>query len=1680
MKSDASTAGGRATEAGMSFQAAVGAWLAAHLAADMPVGGRFGLSPQARVQRIECETGEALDDVIAALDTGGRIYIQCKTNLSLSKATAVAAYADLSPLGKTLHQVAELWLKHKDAALLDGRSVGVLAVRGLSGPLANLEAGCRIFDNGGDWATASKRGSKDVQQALLIFADHLRTAWTLMGAGAPSDDDLVQLARRFRVRAFSEDDQGADWREATQLIGRRLYRNEAAGPGPMATVLAQVRRLIRSGAPLERPGVIRALRDAGHKDVAAPGFDDDIERLKTASVAERERLTPHRLLPIEGASTITREALAPLAAAVAGGGLLLTGEPGAGKTGIMLALADRLEAEGGQVLFLSVERFAGIQGAAGLRQELGLTHDLLQVLANWPGSDRIFLLIDALDASRGGAAEGVFSTFIADAGRQLGERWSIVASIRSFDLRNGQRFRALMPGAPPAPGFAESGLGGVRHVHVKVLSDGELAAVAADTPRMGEILGDAPEKVRDLLRNIFNLSLAAELLGQGIAVGDIQSVTTQSDLIRRYEDVRLVPHALEIAARDAVTAMVGARQLSVRRIDVGNADVADVEQKGVLVARGDRIAFAHHVLFDHIAGRFFLRWDNLPALADQVAADPTAGLLLGPALRFALEMAWQDDTAGKSKVWRFLADIAARSTADPVVVSVALRTAADRVEAREDIAGLRTVATAAGQPAEDRAQLVGRLAGFLRLRKEQRPLSPEAATAWAEVAGDLAAGTDFMLLEAARLLLVVLSEGDHAADTSFQAAFGQAARHLLGAAWAATPPRPQLATAAIRLVTSSYGSDAAASRVLLEQILTRERLAVHAADEAPWLAEGVTDILPHDPAFVARIYETLFAYVVTDDTTSWIGGGPSRILPLTSTRKQDYEMARWRLHQSLPAFLEACPAEGVHAVIGAVRGLAQENSRRPRTQAETAEIELDGRRLRIVNDYLSLEDWRDRNDRHHDDDESVLGAFVTFLEAASDADFRAAVEIALDQETPASVWARLLGVAAERAPIADDLLWPVAANPGVNTLRSVTRDAVIYLAAAYGRADLEARRQFEDAMAAFAPAPNDEAQVSHERYFLRRLLSEVAAEDFATDAMRQIQAQWRNDGELTGNPPHLSIQVGWRGGDDEDGGDSILRLEGVDLERQPDQQIRARARAVERLLKAAPPGETPQEPQGDAATPEAAAAHKSACAEAEARQADFIAALWPPTAELVAELETGAAASAQPQLLRSSWAAAINAVALIAQRDAYDPNRVDHPPLDEVVRLALLGADSPYPEPKDVDDSSSTLGWGNWDVRVYAAQAAMALAPRTVETHPEVLETVERLLKDPAPTVRMQIAMVLNALWDAARPKMWALIDIFVGHERNEGVLAFFINGVLGRLAWPEPIRVAEILDVLLAREWADLPEDERAGRDRDAEASASLAVRLAVRHDQPKAWAWIERWSGDLLRGERYLSSALHDLRQAFFLPYLEDAVPVQLEMAERARRVLDLALSHVPAMLAEARPHLVGAPKDDAIARWRPSYVAADRILDQACNQLYFGAGAFRSGQRDEPPGLPTPAAKARFLTDFGGVLDILAGDAQARTVHNLVQLLGFLVEGNPGAVFDRLVRLLLNRGADDAYQFESLAASELVTLVQRYLADHRDVFEADPSRRAELIKVLELFARAGWPDALRLLFDLPDLLR
>lgn len=94
----------------MDFQAQIGTWLAAHLLARMPVGGRFGLANTALPVSIQLETGDGLDDIRLQQDDAGRIDLQSKTSAGL-------ANSPNSPLGKTIRQLVRV--------IIDARAAGV-------------------------------------------------------------------------------------------------------------------------------------------------------------------------------------------------------------------------------------------------------------------------------------------------------------------------------------------------------------------------------------------------------------------------------------------------------------------------------------------------------------------------------------------------------------------------------------------------------------------------------------------------------------------------------------------------------------------------------------------------------------------------------------------------------------------------------------------------------------------------------------------------------------------------------------------------------------------------------------------------------------------------------------------------------------------------------------------------------------------------------------------------------------------------------------------------------------------------------------------------------------------------------------------------------------------------------------------------------------------------------------------------------------------------------------------------------------------------------------------------------------------------------------------------------------------------------------------------------------------
>ncbi|MCO4053186.1 MAG: ATP-binding protein [Bosea sp.] len=1329
----------------------------------------------------------------------------------------------------------------------------------------------------------------------------------------------------------------------------------------------------------------------------------------------------------------------PLGSAVNTGSLIVIGEPGAGKTGALVALAQTRRAAGDTVVFLSVDRFPGVAIAADLQSELGLAHPLTEVLAAAPGAGRKLLIIDALDAARGGPAEDVFAQLIEVLGASAPD-WTVIASIRTFDLRNGRRFRDAMPGTPPEPAYAETGLAKVRHFRVPRLADEDLDAVGIADSYLGALFAAAPDKLRDLLRNVFNLSLAAQLLADGASPDSIRTVATQSDLIDAYEDRRLIGTPARQAASATVAAMVARRRLAVRKVVIGHDQVDAVIQTGVLAESGDLVSFAHHVLFDHVAGRFFLEWDDPARLIPQLGGDSSIALMLAPSLRFAIERLWRQDADGKAQVWRLVADIYADPAVDPVLANVALRTAIERVGKSADIAGL--VALIAVRPSNDAlATMLSRLARFVGLAVEAAgSIVPDEALAWAMVADAAIAAGSRDLSDATRFLLLTLFDKGDLAAPALLGVFNRAARALLALAWAADPPMQQTATNAIRFVGKSFSADPAASRALLDRMLREPHFSALADKEATWLSEQIMPIARADADFVIEIYRTLYSRDITDNSTSLMGGG--RIMPFTSSRSQDYRHCRYELGRQVTGLLELSVRLGTRAIVEASLGdtdrvMGLGDSRKQVVVSSRAPFDLLGR----DREYKA---WDDTEERHGTQDDGVLAQLVTHLRSCSLGDFSETVEAAATVYVGPAVWTRILGVGAERVGEVADILWPFACNITVLTHGDIVRDAVRFLTASYPLRSIAERTAFE----AEALQPNLFAEDAQQRWWRRvlsRFLSSLAEDAIVTDSMRDLRVELVTAGELTGNPPTRSMMINWESSDGVTR--SLLAGEGVDTEEGVDAQMLSQSEALYGLVQTTPP----------------------------ASDMAALVALWKATLATIHMYDDNAAALHE-KVEQPVWGHISNAVERIVEADAYVPGTEDMPSLDELLGILERLWASRFPEPREKDEGSN-LSWGNWEVRVYAAQAYVELARRFGQTHGELVGKFDVMLADPAPQVRLQAAQRLLVLWHVARDKMWDLAEQVARDEPHTEVLASFLHYVVPRVTWQDVEKCKAIIEIVRARR-ESVERVGQPGCDEVAEQLGSLTAQLWCWQEDTLALDWLKAWAEEPAVHREFFTSFLSMLRSAFFARYA-DGKERDVGLADRSQQAAMIILEACLVVAEASHAAVTGgkvrdAEREGAVA----AYQASESVIGHLMNQFYFGSGAY-TGNNEAPAGLKSPDAMRRFLMDYRPMLALLATSHEPSTHHHLVQLYEFLIPGHPAGVFDALHALLTGPAAREGYHHEGLAAPVIVRMITRYIADHRSIFE-DDTRRAGLVEILRLFSDVGWSDALKLLYDLPDLLR
>ena len=1000
----AASAGGSAGASGVGLQNQVFGWAASCLVAEEPLQIPLVVG---NVVQVGAQTGFEVDDVAVLTDLGNGMFVQAKVAMALGT-------ADDSPLAKALKQAVKQYLDETIPEVgTSGRPVdasrdAIVLCTDHSAPATvreDLRRALRRVASQPPGTVIGEELTGPQDAALKVALDHIQPAWGAARAGVePTDEELRTFFKALHVLVLDLEDGRKDQQAAVSTLHRGLAQPTSASSawkvlvdeGQAASVARQWR---------DRPALVLALAQHGIATTLPSEHASDIEVLRERSAANLHTLQEEAQLPIAGGLYITRTVAKTLRETAGREPVLIVGDAGSGKSAVVQDLASaRLGEE--EVVVLRASDVAGAN-------RLAANAPLQEVLRAWAGPPGL-VVIDGVDALRGSEDRESLSSAVA---ALAGTRWQVVASARSFDTRNSQPLQHAFAGEPVSTdtSLVDARLLAVRHLVVGDFSDGDLdQAILAPMP-LAAVLAEAATDLRNLLRNPFNLRLAANLTEQMTAGqhAELLSVRSRVELLGRYWAWRIRNE--DMTARDALLKRLASSMLTGRRLQtteeeptVRETDSAALESllsQGVLSALdgpiaglGRVLAFSHNILFDYATAIYVLYHPlDTAGLVKSLDADPTLPLVARPSFDLLVDMLWQARTTGG--FWPTALSVAG---SEHVLASLAIASRVVNLAHDPDDLVELAASTGGSSSAERSARhlFAHQVVGAVRARAvvpDLRSAMLPLATLAKELAenaeasfDDAALATD--LIRALQHREPVSAKEPDAAGTAERAA---TIASLLDAARSDPARREQMAGLLVHQVEHVIGISAEVRAAMHRLVDDDAALAQWGGTVLTWLPEAVVPALAHDAELAWKLAVISMTFEETRDEDVALGG--SSVLPLRESRKQQSQHAAWRLGEEFPKICAGgifTAAEIICEVLGAADS--------------TDDAELWPMVANGVTGWLEHGYGFGLSHDTYDNEQKMLSALADALVEQEDVAAQAVVTLLVENVRNAEVWAMLM------------------------------------------------------------------------------------------------------------------------------------------------------------------------------------------------------------------------------------------------------------------------------------------------------------------------------------------------------------------------------------------------------------------------------------------------------------------------------------------------------------------------------------------------------------------------------------------------------------------------------------------------------------------------------------------------
>ena len=835
---------------------------------------------------------------------------------------------------------------------------------------------------------------------------------------------------------------------------------------------------------------------------------------------------------------------------------------------------------------------------------------------------------------------------------------------------------------------------------------------------------------------------------------------------------------------------------------------------------------------------------------------------------------------------------------------------------------------------------------------------------------------------------------------------------------------------AIPQICRSYGAAIEESRAAIQQVLSLINEPDFPIDLVYAVCSNIEPVVNAEPGFAGQIYRKVFGYCEESEERTQIGGP---VLPMFSDRRQDYDMCMYNLLEAFPHYVEIAPEEAISAGMAALEASILQDHVAPYLNPGIALKDLYETFLFQEREATYIQDGSHIWDRgSYPDSELKIAHEIDILlvhlaDTASRADFERAFNAYIDGARIAFFWKRLLETGCERPEFFARYLHDLSLAYPILLGADTTFISGKFIEIAFPFWSSEQRRQVEEVILAI---PEQKRDVEDPKAYLRRrrnrLLGCIPEAFIQTPKGSALRRELDNGDAPLRNEPLVTFESTQTPISDS----QFLKHQGAQIETPKNAKLRELTESLDRLASQI----------GERAPTEEEASTIIAAAEALSEEIFAIEAEADPkvSSHAVTRLATTART-----LIRNFKQLSRNQIAFLRT-------------------VLFRAATHPDPKPDRKRDSEwESASWSPWPRNEAAQGLRWLLLIDPADS--EAKDWIRKLAEDPVPSVRFLVATELFRLSNGNSELMHSIMAQRVEEEVNLTVLDGLCCSIHNTIHLP---RSREFVRRLCEKIGSD-PEHYDYHSD-----VIAMVADIAVRE--------LEPWSNELLL--LWVSDPAERSFELFhcsgrLLQYLE---PTTVE------DVLSRALSFQESLVRTTLEHLLylhTLTSSEIDERIKDTAQRLYRLIDQTVLRLYLAFNFKES--KASPNRLPSPDQRRAFFFRIRPVLELIVafgtevkGRLLAPTAHHFMELLSGALEYDVNEVL-RLACRVARGGAKGNYHFDSLAINEVVTLVERILADFRGALREEEAFR-DLLELLDIFASAGWPEALRLVWRLDEVYR